>query len=94
MHDVVCGGSGNGSGDSGGGSRSLEVWGAPLLMPGMAVLVTAPASGGGLMMPTTRQRRSVVAWGGSDDGNGRVAADQAGWQATTGQLLPQQQPLP
>jgi len=49
---------------------------------------------GGLMMPTTRQRRSAAAWGGSDDGNGGAAADQAGRQATTGQLLPQQQPLP
>jgi len=43
-HDVVSGG--NGSGDSGDGSWSSEIGGAPSSMPGMAAPVTVPAPGG------------------------------------------------
>ncbi len=43
-HDIV--GGGNGGGDSGYGSWSSEIGGAPSLMPGMAVPAMVPASGG------------------------------------------------
>ena len=43
-HDVV--GGNHGGGDSGDGSWSSEIGGAPSLMPGMAALVTVPAPGG------------------------------------------------
>jgi hypothetical protein len=43
-HDVV--GGGDRGGDSGDGSWSLEIGGAPSSMPGMAALATVPASGG------------------------------------------------
>ena len=46
-HDVVGGGGGNdGGGDIGGGIWSLEVRGAPPLMPEKAALSMAPTSGG------------------------------------------------
>ena len=45
-HDVVGGGGDDGSGDIGNGSWSLEIRGAPSLMPGMAVPATVPTPRG------------------------------------------------
>ena len=45
-HVVIGGSSGDGYGESGGGSWSLEFGGAPLLMPGMVTMAMVPASRG------------------------------------------------
>jgi hypothetical protein len=69
-HDVV--GGGDGGGDSGYGSWSSEIGGAPSSIPGMAAPATVPASRGDddaddAPMPGMAAPATVPASGGDDD---------------------------